>query len=101
MARQLYLSFVFLDERCDVIIDTKEIDTEQYENIWTFWSSAKRRIHTSYGFALDVWFVLELTAEKDLSKEDKLGTKGAYINVYQYGSDELLQCIDPISITIE
>ncbi len=101
MARKIYLSFVFLNERCDVIIDGNEIDTEQYENIWATWTTFKRRIDTGYGFALNVWFDLELTAQKDLSQEDKLGTEGAYINVYSIGTDELLRCIEPISITIE
>lgn len=74
-------------------IPVANIDTDQYEKIWTHWGEFKSVVQTTSGHYLNVWFEYELTAEKDFTLQDTIGTANAYINIYQKGEDLPIETI--------
>ena len=54
-------------------IPVANIDTNQYEKIWTHWGEFKGGVQTTDGHKLNVWFDYELTAEKGFTLQDTIG----------------------------
>ncbi|HCE47154.1 MAG TPA: hypothetical protein DEQ84_00430 [Prevotellaceae bacterium] len=74
-------------------IPVANIDTNQYEKIWTHWGEFKGGVQTTDGHKLNVWFDYELTAEKDFTLQDTIGINNAYLNIYQKGEDLPIEII--------
>lgn len=79
-------SFEFCGQKYyGISIPIANIDTDQYEKIWTHWGEFKCKVQTTDGYRLNVLFDYELTAEKDFTLQDTVGTANAYLNIYKKG----------------